>query len=86
MNIRVDLDITPEELRKLMGLPDVQAFQAELMDKIRQQMEQGAEGYDPQTLMRPFMNQAFASMDAFQKMMAGLASMGTKPDSASGEK
>jgi hypothetical protein len=76
MNVRVDVDITPEELRRLMGLPDVQGFQQELLDKIRAQMEQGAEGYDPQALMRPFLTNAFASMDAFQKLFAGMAAAG----------
>jgi hypothetical protein len=77
MNIRVDLDITPEEVRRLMGWPDVQGFQEELLSKMREQMENGVEGYDPQTLMRPFMNNAFASMDAFQKMFTGLMAAGT---------
>jgi hypothetical protein len=68
MNFKIDLDISPEEVRRLMGLPDVQAFQDELLARIRQQMDAGVEGYDPQSLMRPFMSQAAASMDAFQKM------------------
>ena len=74
MNIKIDLDITPEEVRRLMGLPDVQAFQEELMARIREQMDAGVEGYDPQTMMRPFMDNAFASMDFFQKMMGGAMS------------
>ncbi len=75
MNIKVDLDITPDEVRRLMGLPDIQAFQDNLMTKIQEQMDAGVEGYDPQTLMRPFMANAFASMDMFQKMMSGVAGM-----------
>ena len=78
MNIKVDLDITPEEVRRLMGLPDVQAFQEELMGRIREQMDAGVEGYDPQSLMRPFMDNAFASMDFFQKMMAGAVGKAAK--------
>ncbi len=75
MNIKIDLDITPEEVRRLMGLPDLQTFQEELMGRIREQMDAGVEGYDPQTLMRPFMENAFASMDVFQKMMSGVVGM-----------
>jgi len=78
MNFKIDLDITPEEIRRLMGLPDIQAFQQELLTRIREQMEAGVEGYDPQSLMRPFMNQAAASMDAFQKMFGSLLSATTK--------
>jgi len=78
MNFKIDLDITPEEIRRLMGLPDIQAFQEELLARIREQMEAGVEGYDPQSLMRPFMNQAVASMDAFQKMFGSLLSTPVK--------
>jgi hypothetical protein len=72
MNFKIDLDITPEEIRRLMGLPDIQAFQEELLTQIRQQMMAGAEGYDPQSLMRPFMNQTLASMETFQKMFGSM--------------
>lgn len=72
MNFKIDLDITPEEIRRLMGLPDVQAFQEQLLAQIRTQMEAGAEGYDPKTLMRPFINQATASMELFQNMFGNL--------------
>jgi uncharacterized protein VirK/YbjX len=82
MHIKVDVDITPEEVRRLMGLPDVQAFQQELMDRIKAQMLAGAEGYDPLTLFRPFLEQTASSMESFQKLFGGLmaagASAGTK--------
>ena len=74
MNFKIDVDITPEEMRKLLGLPDVSGFQDEMIQKIREQMEAGAEGYDPLTLMKPYMNSGIGSMEAFQKMMMGIMS------------
>jgi hypothetical protein len=76
MNIRVDVEITPEEVRRLMGLPDIHGFQEDLMNRIRQQMDAGAEGYDPQSLMQPFISNATASVDMFQKMMNGMMAFG----------
>ena len=73
MKISVDLDITPEELRKLFGLPDVEGFQRQLMDDIRERMEAGAEGYDPIKLFQPYVSGTMASWDMFQKLMAGAA-------------
>ena len=55
MKITVNFDITPEEMRKLFGLPDVEAFQRQLMDDIRERMMTGAEGYDPVKLFQPYM-------------------------------
>ena len=69
MKIEIDVDITPQEFRELMGWPDVQGFQSELFDQIRKKMEAGAEGYDPQSLMQPFLSQSLGAMESFQKMM-----------------
>lgn len=72
MKFRIDLEISPEELRKVLGLPDVQGFQQELLDKMRQQVEAGAEGYDPLALMKSPLP---GSMDPFQRLMAQLLSV-----------
>jgi hypothetical protein len=74
MNFKIDVDITPEEMRKLLGLPDISGLQDEMIQKIREQMEAGAEGYDPLSLMKPYMNSGLGSMEAFQKMMMGIMS------------
>ena len=77
MHVKVDIDMTPEEVRRLMGLPDVHGFQQEIMDRIKQQMLAGAEGYDPLTLFRPFLEQTASSMDSFQKLFGGLMAAGS---------
>jgi hypothetical protein len=77
MQVKVDVEITPEEVRRLMGLPDVHGFQQEIMDRIKQQMLAGAEGYDPLTLFRPFFEQTASSMESFQKLFGGLMAAGS---------
>ncbi|MBK1644583.1 hypothetical protein CKO25_07955 [Thiocapsa imhoffii] len=74
MKISVDVEVTPEEMRKLFGLPDVEAFQRELMEDIRQRMVSGAEGYDPIKLFQPYVAGTMASWDLFQKMLTNAAS------------
>lgn len=73
MKMTVDLDITPEELRKLFGLPDVEGFQRQMMEDIRERMAAGAEGYDPVKLFQPYMSGTMASWDLFQKLITGAA-------------
>ena len=85
MKITVDLDITPEELRKLFGLPDVEAFQRELMDDVRERMALGAEGYDPLKLFQPYRSGTLASWDLFQKVLAGAAARSGTGGSKSGD-
>lgn len=82
MNVKIDIDITPEEMRKLFGLPDVEEFQHQLMDDIRQRMREGAEGYDPIKLFQPYLSGTLASWDAFQKLFTsavpGVVTKGSK--------
>ena len=47
MKINVEFDLTPDEFRQSLGLPDVEAFQKNLLENIQRQMESGVEGYDP---------------------------------------
>jgi hypothetical protein len=80
MNIKLDIDVSPEEMRKLMGLPDVESFQNQLMDDIRDRIKQGVEGYDPLNLFKPYLNNSMAGMDMIQRLFA--ASLGAAPGSA----
>ena len=72
MKVNITIDMTPEEFRKMMGWPDVQGIHEEVMEKIREQIAAGAEGYDPMNLMQPYIKQSFDSMSGFQKMMSGM--------------
>lgn len=67
MKISIDIDLTPEEFRRTMGLPDVSEIQKEMVEQFRKQMVAGAEGYDPMTLMQPYLNSGINSMEAMQK-------------------
>ncbi len=70
MKISVDIDITPEEVRKLFGLPDIEVFQRQMMEDIRARMAAGVEGYDPLQLFQPYLAGTRASWDFFQGMLA----------------
>ncbi|WP_148254832.1 hypothetical protein [Aidingimonas lacisalsi] len=94
MKINVEFDLTPAEFRQAMGLPDVEGFQQELMSRIQKQMDAGVEGYDPMSLMEPFLKQPYfkegmANLGSYQQMMfdmlrqAGSASSRQSATSAS---
>lgn len=69
MKFTINVDMTPEELRRALGLPDVSALQDEMVNRVREQMDAGAEGYDPLSLLKPYMNSSVGSMEALQKML-----------------
>lgn len=82
MKVNIEVDITPEEFRRAMGLPDVQPLQDELIRKTMEMMEAGVEGYDPLSLLQPFITQSFDSMTSYQKiftdMLAGYSGSTSK--------
>ncbi|WMP15818.1 DUF6489 family protein [Thiothrix lacustris] len=53
MNITVNVEMTPEDLRRIMGLPDVQEFNREVMAQMLKKMQEGVEGYDPMAFFKP---------------------------------
>ncbi|KAA0875845.1 DUF6489 family protein [Nitrincola tapanii] len=83
MKFKIDIEMTPDELRQTLGLPDVSSLHDELIEQIRQRMHAGVEGYDPITLFKPFLNTSLGSMEGFQKMMLGLMNQYTRPSSRS---
>jgi len=70
MNVKIDIDISPEELRRFLGLPDVEPIQREMMDKLRKRMLEGVDGYDPVKLLQPYLTGTLASWDLVRKIVS----------------
>jgi hypothetical protein len=92
MKINIEFDMTPEEFRRAMGLPDVQEFQNEVMKGMMEKMLSGEEGYDAMTLFKPMMSESMKSMDQVQKTFMNMmtsymtGSAGTGESATSGDK
>ncbi|WP_419810978.1 DUF6489 family protein [Bacterioplanoides sp.] len=80
MKINVTFDMTPDEFRRVMGLPDVQQFQQELFNQMMEKMQSGEEGYDPLSLYQPMMKEGMNAMGQFQNMMFNMMSGGNSPE------
>ncbi|WP_027859111.1 DUF6489 family protein [Marinobacterium jannaschii] len=76
MKLKMDVEVTPEEVRRLLGLPDVAGLHQDMIEQIREQMASGVEGYDPLTLFKPYLSGGMGSMDALQKIMLGMMANG----------
>ena len=85
MKINIEFDLTPEELRQAMGLPDVQEFQNEVMKGMMEKMMSGEEGYDAMSLFKPMMSESMKSMDQVQQTFMNLVT-GYMNDSSSAKK
>jgi hypothetical protein len=67
MKIKFDIEVTPQELRAFLGLPDVEPLQQRLMEQIEEQMQAGTAGFDPLSLMKPFLPGNLQTFDGMQK-------------------
>lgn len=71
MKATIEIDATPQEMRELLGLPDVQSMQQEAMEKIREKLLSGIESNDMAELMKLYMPmpEQMSAMEGFQKTM-----------------
>lgn len=47
MQIKVEIEVKPEELRRFLGLPDVSGLQDDVMNFVREKMGQASDGLSP---------------------------------------
>ena len=68
MKATIKIDATPQEMRTLLGLPDIEPLQQEIQEKIRDRIIAGIESNDPMELMKIFMPSAdqFKSLESMQ--------------------
>ena len=67
MKISIDIDLTAHEAREFLGLPDIRPLQEEMLQAIRDNMQQGTAGFDPLSLMKPLFPAQMQSMEMLQK-------------------
>jgi hypothetical protein len=59
MKVNVEVDMTPEEARRMMGLPDVVPLQEKMMEEMQARMKAAFDTGDPEAMMQawmPFLN------------------------------
>lgn len=52
MNIKIEIEVTPEELRRFLGLPDVAGMQEDMVRYMRDKFSHSVENFDPATFVR----------------------------------
>jgi len=81
MKINIEMDMTPEEARKLMGLPDVSKMQNELMAEMQKRATAALDTSDPEAMLKAWMPMGGAGFEQFQRFLwdsAARAAGGTK--------
>jgi len=85
MKISFDIECEPEEVRRLMGLPDVSPMNEALVDRLKTRVEKGFSPEDLDGLVRSMITGAGAGVSELQKMLwAGMKSATSRKDSKGG--
>ena len=88
MKIQFEVELTPEELRRLLGWPDMTNLQNMLIEQMGEKIKT-ADMETVKSMMKPFMFDGFKSADNYQSVMAALlkkATMGKVDLNATKEK
>ena len=71
MKVTFDIECTPEEARKFLGLPDVVPMQEAMMKELSEKMKENMEAMDPETIMKTWFESGMQNMTDMQKMFWG---------------
>ena len=72
MKINVEVDLTPEELRRFMGLPDVQGIQQRMMEAFEENIQTSQE--QQQEFFRNMITGSMVPWQGFFSLLSGAAS------------
>ncbi len=76
MKIQVDIDVTPEEARRFLGLPDLEPMQQALLQDIQERLQKNVSMLDPETLLKSWFSLAPQGLERMQKIFGGFTGAG----------
>lgn len=80
MKINIEVDLTPEEARAVMGLPDIAPMQEELMGQITEQIRRNVAYVDPELIVKSVLPMGAEGLDRFQKLLWSVARSAVRED------
>jgi hypothetical protein len=74
MNVKIEIDCTPQEARAFLGLPDVEPLNTHLVAEMTRRMDANIAMLQPEELMKTWTAFGLQATDQFQKLMTAAAS------------
>lgn len=73
MKVTIDVDLTPEEARRLMGLPDLEPMQQRLLGQLEKQLASNLAYIDPEMIVKAILPVGAQGLEQFQNLLWGMA-------------
>lgn len=80
MKFTVNVECTPEEARRFVGLPDVTPLNEMLVSEMTNRAQENLKLMSPDTMMKSWMSFGGQAQDAFMKLMTSAATGGTRSE------
>jgi hypothetical protein len=75
LKVNITVEMTPQEARAFLGLPDVAPMQQQMMEEMQARMKAAFDAGDPEGMMRAWVPQLYGEgggMEAFQKFQKAM--------------
>ncbi len=76
MQIRIEIDVKPEELRRFLGLPDVAGLQEDVIQFLREKVGAASESFDPASFVKENL-QSLRESSAWKKIVSATRASAT---------
>lgn len=73
MKMTIEVDCTPEEARRFMGLPDVTSLNEHFLEQVKAKMEGGMGMLSTEELMKTWMSFGQGAQEQFRQIMEASA-------------
>lgn len=80
MKFHIEVECPPEEIRRLVGLPDVNAMQQELLKEIQQKLLSAISAASPEKLLKSWMGGMSENWQEWQKKFTDFTNSFQKKD------
>ena len=69
MKVNIEVDMTPDEARRMMGLPDVTQLQQSMMAEMEKRMKAAMDTSDPDAMIKAWFAPSMQGFEAFQRLL-----------------
>jgi hypothetical protein len=69
MKVRIEIDMTPDEARRTMGLPDITALQEKLVQQMERRLTAALDTSDPEAMLKAWFPMSSQGFEQFQRFL-----------------
>ena len=77
MKMNIEIDMTPDEARRFLGLPDVTKLQNKMLAEMEKRMKAAVDLNDPEAMLKAWMPLGGQGFEQFQRFMLDSARRAT---------